>query len=64
MVGVDKSNMGTEQYDWLFSLHTEGELLRPEQPAHSFVTLALKGVPKSLNGMVISWDDPRIEGGS
>ena len=57
---ADKENMSAESYNWLSSMHAQGELLRPEQPASSFVRLALKGVPKELNGKVIKWDNARI----
>ncbi|ETN36193.1 uncharacterized protein HMPREF1541_08470 [Cyphellophora europaea CBS 101466] len=56
----EKSNLPPDQYKWLASLHAEGKLLRPEEPAGSFVKLALGGVPKVLNGLVVPWDDPRL----
>ncbi|OQV01807.1 hypothetical protein CLAIMM_07099 [Cladophialophora immunda] len=55
-----KSRMPAEQYNWLTALHANGELLRPEAPASTFVRLALTGIPKDLNGQVIAWDDDRV----
>lgn len=56
----EQSNMPPEQFSLLRDLHAGGRLLRPEQPASSFVKLALKGMPKSLNGQVVAWDDSRV----
>ena len=63
-VSLDESDMGAKQYEWLSSLHAKGELLRPEQPAGSFARLALEGIPTPLNGLVISWNDSSINGGT
>jgi hypothetical protein len=40
--------MPASQYDWLFNLHVTGGLLQLEQPARTFVKLALEGVPANL----------------
>lgn len=61
MTRTDKSNMSAEQHNWLSSLYSNGGLLRAEQPASSFVKLALNGIPKSLNGKVIPWDDVKLD---
>lgn len=53
--------MPAEQHNWLTSLYSKGGLLRAEQPASSFVKLALNGIPKSLNGKVIPWDDVKLD---
>ncbi|KIW80718.1 hypothetical protein AYO21_05605 [Fonsecaea monophora] len=55
-----KTHMPAEQYNWLTSLHANGELLRPEAPASSFARLAVSGIPKDLNGQVVAWDDERV----
>jgi hypothetical protein len=57
---LDQSRMPSEQYRWLISLHSNGELLRPEAPASSFVKLAVGEIPKDLNGRVVAWDDGRV----
>lgn len=52
--------MPSHQYKWLSELHAKGGLLPPERPASSFVRLAVDGIPKDLNGLVVGWDDARI----
>lgn len=60
MALVEESNLPPNQYKWLASLHAEGKLLRPEEPAGSFVKLTLGRVPEGLNGLVVPWDDARL----
>jgi hypothetical protein len=52
------------QYKWLLDLHTQGKLLRPDQPASSFVHLVLNGIASQFNGQVVAWDDAEICAGT
>lgn len=49
--------MPPEQYTWLKDLHGKGKLLRPDQPARTFVHLVCHGIPQHVNGKVVEWDD-------
>lgn len=57
---TDKKDMPTDQHEWTVGLYERGELLRPDQPAASFVKLALHGIPSTVVGQMVEWDDVRI----
>lgn len=59
-IQADQNNLPIEQYNWLKDLYAKGGLLRPEQPARSFVHLAVNGIPPEIVGTVVPWDDSRI----
>lgn len=57
----DKKTMPPEFYKFLEDLYHNKELLRPEQPAATYVRMALEGIPTDAVGKVLDWDDQRIK---
>ncbi|QPC57873.1 hypothetical protein HYE67_000104 [Fusarium culmorum] len=42
---------------FLETLKDEGKLLKPEEPATAFSVLVETGIPESLNGQTVYWED-------
>ena len=57
----DKKTMPPEFYKFLEDLYHNKELLRPEQPAATYVRMTLEGIPTDAVGKVLDWDDQRIK---
>ncbi|KIY04077.1 uncharacterized protein Z520_00769 [Fonsecaea multimorphosa CBS 102226] len=55
-----QNSLPEKTYTWLKGIHDRGELLRPDQPARTFVAFALGGIPEELTGKVVDWNDPKI----
>jgi hypothetical protein len=53
--------MPPEFYKFLEDLYHNKELLRPEQPAATYVRMTLEGIPTDAVGKVLDWDDQRIK---
>jgi hypothetical protein len=53
--------MPEDQYKWLADLHAKGQMLSPDQPASTFVKLALHGIPQAAAGKALYWNDPRVK---
>jgi hypothetical protein len=56
-----KHKLRKKTYEWLKGVHERRELLKPEQPARSFVYFALNGIPDDMASTVVDWNDPRIK---
>ncbi len=54
-----KANSPAAQVKWFESIQNSKALLKPDQPAEAFVKLVL-GVPKSVSGQIISWNEDWI----
>lgn len=53
-------NMTTESLKRFKDLHDNNQLLPPEVPGQIYANLAVNGIPKSLNGQYIRYNDPRL----
>ncbi|KAH8812810.1 hypothetical protein F5884DRAFT_878764 [Xylogone sp. PMI_703] len=47
-------------YDWLKRVYDRGELLKPEQPAKTFVQFAVYGIPNDMKSTIVDWNDDGI----
>jgi NAD(P)-dependent dehydrogenase (short-subunit alcohol dehydrogenase family) len=55
-----RQGMPLEDYAHFVSLHTEGKLLRPENPARALVVLSLYS-PHEWSGEFLSWDNGAVQ---
>lgn len=53
-------SMTNESLKRFKDLHDNGELLPPEIPGEIYAKLAIKGIPKNLNGVYLRYNDPRL----
>jgi NAD(P)-dependent dehydrogenase (short-subunit alcohol dehydrogenase family) len=51
--------MPAEEAKRFIQAHTEGTLIKPEDPGHVIATLALKA-PKSISGQFVTWNQPDL----
>lgn len=47
--------MGQAMHQKFVQLHSEGKLLKPEDPGHVVAALSVQA-PKQLSGQFVSWD--------
>lgn len=43
-------------YNLLVVMHEQGKMLHPDQPAATFVKLAVDGIPQEIRGKTVAWD--------
>lgn len=43
-------------YNLLVDMHKQGKMLHPDQPAATFVKLAVDGIPQEIRGKTVAWD--------
>lgn len=55
------TNMTKDGLARFIELKEKGELLDPKVPATIYANLALKGIPKELNGVYLRYNDERLE---
>lgn len=63
-LSTDKDTLDPAMYNFLVDLHSQGKLLHPDQPAATFVKLAMEGIPPEVRGQTVAWDNPYVKGAS